>query len=236
MGRLALGIIDRHDDLALHAALDSSSNLDAMLGADVVFDVTHPSASGEIVDFAVARSLSIVVGTSGWSSERIDTVRQLVAGRDDAAPVFFVPNFSLGSVLGTLMATIAAPFFDSIEILEAHHAGKVDSPSGTAVRTAELIDAVRGEAGPVSAPHADQRARGQLVAGVPVHSLRLSGMLAEQRVLLGGQGETLTVTHTTLSPESYVAGILRALREVRSLDGVVVGLEQLLDIRLPSST
>ena len=108
-------------------------------------------------------------------------------GHEDAGAVLFIPNFSVGSVLGTAFAALAARFFDSIEIVEAHHAGKVDSPSGTAVRTAELIGDARAPLGPVDAPHADQRARGQQVAGIPVHSLRLSGVLAEQRVVLGGE-------------------------------------------------
>jgi 4-hydroxy-tetrahydrodipicolinate reductase len=128
---------------------------------------------------------------------------------------------------------MAARFYDSIEIVEAHHAGKVDSPSGTAVRTAELMAEARGADGPVSAPHADQRARGQLVAGIPVHSLRLSGLLAEQRVILGGDGETLTIAHSTLSNEAYEAGILLALRRAPETEGVVVGLDALLDLGGP---
>ncbi|NUT57489.1 MAG: 4-hydroxy-tetrahydrodipicolinate reductase, partial [Agromyces sp.] len=138
-------------------------------------------------------------------------------------------------VLGTAFAALAARFFDSIEIVEAHHAGKVDSPSGTAVRTAELIGEARAAIGPVSAPHADQRARGQLVSGVPVHSLRLNGLLAEQRVVLGGDGETLTIAHSTVSPSAYEQGILLALRRAPSASGVIVGLDALLDLGLPGA-
>jgi 4-hydroxy-tetrahydrodipicolinate reductase len=235
MGRLAIGLIEASDDLELHAALDSSSNLDEMLGADVALDVTHPAASAAIVEFAAGAGIPIVVGTSGWSNERIAEIAQLLRGHDDARAVLFIPNFSVGSVLGTAVSVLAARFFDSIEIIEAHHAGKVDSPSGTAVRTAELIGQGRGDAGPVAAPHADQRARGQLVSGIPVHSMRLSGVLAEQRVVLGGNGETLSIVHTTLSPRSYEQGILLALRRAPEATGVVVGLDALLDLGIPGS-
>lgn len=232
MGQLALRLIDEADDLELHAALDSRSSLDEMLGADVAFDVTHPASSAAIVEFAAGSGIPIVVGTSGWSSDRIADIVQFVRGHDDAGAVLFVPNFSIGSVLASSFAALAAPFFDSIEIVEAHHASKVDSPSGTAVRTAELIGEGRGVAGPVAAPHADQRARGQLVSGIPVHSLRMSGLLAEQRVILGGDGETLTFTHSTLSASSYEAGILLALRRAPEASGVSVGLDALLDLGL----
>ncbi|QTX05039.1 4-hydroxy-tetrahydrodipicolinate reductase [Agromyces archimandritae] len=235
MGRLAERLIEGADDLEPHASLDSSTPLEGMRGADVLFDVTSPAASPDIVRYAVDAGIPVVVGTSGWTSERIAGIRRLVtaeleAGRRGA--VLFVPNFSLGSVLGTAFARIAAPFYASIEIIEAHHAGKTDSPSGTATRTAELIGDARREAGPVAAPHADQRARGQLVAGVPVHSLRMDGLLARQDVVLGGAGETLTLTHTTLSEDSYAAGILHALRTAPTAEGVSVGLDAILDLGL----
>ena len=229
MGQLATRLIEDAPDLELHAALDSRSALETLDGADVAFDVTHPAASGAIVEHAVRRGIPIVVGTSGWSADRIAGVERLVRDTEGARGVLFVPNFSIGSVLGTAFAALAARFFESIEVVEAHHAGKVDSPSGTAVRTAEVIADRRGDR-PVQAPHADQRARGQLVAGIPVHSLRLSGLLAEQRVVLGGVGETLTVTHTTLSSSSYEAGILLALRRAPEADGIVVGLDALLGL------
>ena len=144
------------------------------------------------------------------------------------AAVLIVPNFSLGSVLATRFAEQAARWFDSAEIIEAHHAGKSDSPSGTAVRTAERMAAARGDLGPVSAPHVDQRARGQQVAAIPVHSLRLDGVVARQDVLFGGPGELLTIRHDTTSPVAYQAGILLALRALPGVQGVQVGLESLL--------
>jgi 4-hydroxy-tetrahydrodipicolinate reductase len=144
--------------------------------------------------------------------------------------VVIVPNFSIGSALITAFSAMAARFYDSIEIIEAHHAGKVDSPSGTAVRTAELIGAAREHLGPVAAPHTDQRARGQQVSSVPVHSIRMRGVIARQEVLLGGTGELVTLRHDTTSPQSYEAGILLGLAAARTARGVVVGLESIVDL------
>ena len=129
-------------------------------------------------------------------------------------------------------AAMAARFFDSIEIIEAHHASKVDSPSGTAVRTAELMATARGRSGPVLAPHVDQRARGQQVSSIPIHSLRMQGVVAKQDVIFGGNGEVLTISHETLAPTAYEAGILLALRAARSARGVIVGLDKLIDLGL----
>jgi 4-hydroxy-tetrahydrodipicolinate reductase len=231
MGGLAQRLIHEADDLELHAALGSRDPLEALEGADVVFDVTVPAASPEIVNAALDRGIPVLVGTSGWTADRIGTLRRRV---QDAAPgVVIIPNFSLGSALATAFSVLAAPWFDSIEIVESHHAGKVDSPSGTAIRTAELIGEARADVGPVAAPHADQRARGQQVASVPIHSLRHDGLSARQEVVFGGTGETLRVLHDTHSDASYEAGILLGLRAAASVEGVVVGLDRLLDLGLP---
>jgi 4-hydroxy-tetrahydrodipicolinate reductase len=157
-----------------------------------------------------------------------------VAQHPDAG-VVVIPNFALGSVVATHLAAIAARYFESIEIVEAHHAAKVDSPSGTAVRTAELIGHARADLGPVVAPHTDQRARGQQVASVPIHSLRLQGVVARQEVHLGGTGEVVTITHDTLSPSAYEAGILLGLRAAAQTSGLVVGLDSLLGLTLPTA-
>ncbi|MET0589770.1 MAG: 4-hydroxy-tetrahydrodipicolinate reductase [Naasia sp.] len=231
MGRLVSRIIEETDGLRLHAALSSSSELEEMIGADVVVDVTLPQVSPSIVGFALAHDLPILVGTSGWSADRLAVMRRQVEDRGLGAIV--VPNFSVGSVLSTHFAGLAARYFDSIEIVEAHHAGKIDSPSGTAVRTAETIGAARLELGPVAAPHVDQRARGQQVASVPVHSLRLRGLLAKQEVLFGSTGEVLTITHDTYSHEAYVAGIRIALAALPTVRGLIVGLGPLLGLADP---
>jgi len=229
MGRLVSALVEETEGYELTARLDSRSELSEMLGADVAVDLTLPGVSQSVVDFAVDNGLRVLVGTSGWSQDRIDTLARRLADRVDTG-VVIIPNFSIGSVLATAFSALAARFYDSIEIVEAHQPSKVDSPSGTAVRTAELIGLARTDIGPVSAPHTDQRARGQQVSSVPVHSLRLSGLLARQDVFLGGVGETLTISHNTLSAGAYERGILLALAAACEATGVTVGLDQIVDL------
>jgi len=230
IGQLAVRLIEASDEFELCAALNSSSPLSDMLGADLVMDVSVPAVSHSVVEFAVANGLNVLVGTSGWSHDRIAALERSITDKLSVG-VIIVPNFSVGSVLASSFAALAAPFFDSIEIVEAHHAGKIDSPSGTAVRTAELIGEARASRGPVIAPHADQRARGQQVSSVPIHSLRMQGVVAKQDVIFGGMGEVLTLAHETLAPSSYEKGILIALRAARTARGVTVGLDKLMDLR-----
>ena len=229
LGRLICRLIEQSDDFELVASLGSGSDLNELTGAEVVVDVTTPGVSAAIVDAAISRGLNVVVGTSGWSADRIASLQTKLAQHPDRG-VLIIPNFSLGSMLATRFATMAASFFDSIEIVETHHASKVDSPSGTAVRTAELMQAARARFGPVASPHNDQRARGQRVAGIPIHSLRLSGVSARQDVVLAGVGEILTISHETLSASSYEPGVMIALRAARSARGLTVGLDTLIDI------
>lgn len=229
LGTLVSRLIDESGDFELTAKLRSGDPLSMMLNADVVVDVSVPAVSPEVVEFAIENGMKVLVGTSGWTSQRIESVRTKVASHSDTC-VIFVPNFSLGSVLATRFAATAAQFFDSIEIVEAHGASKIDSPSGTAVRTAELMNTHRSEAGRVvvAAAHTDQRARGQQVAGIPVHSIRMQGIVAQQDVLFGGVGEVLTIRHETLAQTAYEKGIMLALRALSSTGGVVVGLDSLL--------
>ena len=229
MGKVVVRLIEESEDFELAAAIDSSTPLEAALGADLIFDVTVPAVSQKVVDFAIENGMSIVVGTSGWSLERIATLKNPVAAHPDLA-VLIIPNFSIGSVLATSFAALAARFFDSIEIVEAHDVSKVDSPSGTAIRTAELIGEARSSLGPVVAPHHDQRARGQLIASVPIHSVRMQGVGARQEVMLGGRGELLSIKHEAVTRDAYEAGILLALRAATGATGIVVGLDKLIDL------
>jgi 4-hydroxy-tetrahydrodipicolinate reductase len=229
MGKVVLRLIEESEDFELAAAIDSKIPLDAALGADLIFDVTIPAVSQQVVEFAIENGISIVVGTSGWSSERIATLNKSVAANPDLA-VLIIPNFSIGSVLASSFAALAARFFDSIEIVEAHDVSKVDSPSGTAIRTAELVGEARAKLGPVVAPYHDQRARGQLIASVPIHSIRMQGVGARQEVLLGGRGELLSIKHEAVTRDSYERGILLALRAAPAASGIVVGLDKLIDL------
>lgn len=231
MGTLVTQLVDDSEDFEVAARLDSRADLSAMLEADLVVDVTVPAVSQGVVEYAVTHGRNVLVGTSGWSSERIADLERLI-GAEPEVGVVIIPNFSIGSVLATAFSSMAARFFDSIEIVEAHHASKVDSPSGTAVRTAELMGTARGALGPVVAPHVDQRARGQQVSSIPIHSLRMQGVVAKQDVIFGGKGEVLTIGHETVAQTSYETGIMLALRAARSARGVVVGLDQLIDLGL----
>lgn len=228
LGSVITGVTQTTPGVELIAALNSNDSLDLAFAADVVVDATHPAVSPEIVGAAIERGKRVLVGTSGWSETRLATLRAQVAEHPGSGAIV-IPNFSLGSALGTAFATIAARYFGSAEIIEAHHPGKVDSPSGTAVRTAELM--ARAASRPFSAPHTDQRARGQQVGGIPIHSLRLEGVVARQEVRFGGTGETLTISHDTLSATSYEAGIRASLlRTAEMSDEVMVGLDAVLGL------
>lgn len=231
LGSLVCDVVEQLEGFELVARLTSASVPGEGSDADILVDVTNPEASPAIVERALRAGQRVIVGTSGWSAAKLAELERVIAELPQAG-VIVVPNFSLGSVLGTALAQVAAPFFTSIEVIEAHHPGKIDSPSGTAVRTAELMAAARDAAGaePVAAPFAEQPARGELVAGIPVHALRLSGTVAKQEVRFGGPGEVLSIVHDTHSNDAYAAGIRAALAAVLTTTGVVVGLDRVLGV------
>lgn len=228
MGKLVLDLIDASQHTSLHAALDSKSELSDVLGADVVFEVTRLEVSEQVVDYCVANGLKVVVGTSGWSAQKLAALEGKLAASPSAA-VLVIPNFSIGSMLASSFAAQAAKFFDSIEIVEAHHAGKIDSPSGTAVRTAEMIhEARKGMTQPLIAG-VGQTARGEVVAGVPIHSLRLAGVSAKQDIHFGGTSEVLTISHEVSSINSYSHGIMASIQVAAKASGLLVGLQSVID-------
>ncbi|WP_040163426.1 4-hydroxy-tetrahydrodipicolinate reductase [Microbacterium gorillae] len=232
LGGIIRRVVDDLDGFEVARTLGSRDSLDVIADVDLVIDASTPGASMDVVRTAAAAGVNALVATSGWSAERIAQVRPEV----EAAGIglVIIPNFSLGSVLGTALATIAGRFFDSVEIIESHRDTKIDSPSGTAVRTAELVAEARRT--PVSAPHTDQRARGQQVAGIPVHSLRRPGVIARQEVLLSGPGETLSLVHDTVdSAAAYAPGIRIAVRAAVDASGIVVGLDHFIDLGLRAS-
>lgn len=236
LGSIIRGVVEGEEGFELVAALSSRDDIQTIDDADLVIDASIPAISIDVVRAAIERGKNVLVGTSGWSAERIALVRPLADAAD--VGVVFIPNFSLGSVMGSALSAAAAPFFDSIEIVEAHRETKIDSPSGTAVRTAEMIAAARQGTGPVEAPHVDQRARGQQVASVPIHSLRRPGVVARQEVILSGPGESLSIVHDTVEPAlAYAPGIRIAVAAARDARGVHVGLDSFLDIgiRLPGA-
>jgi 4-hydroxy-tetrahydrodipicolinate reductase len=232
MGREVVRVVGEAADLDAVAEVDQGDDLGALTGCDVVVDFTHPGVVMENLRWCIAHDLDVVVGTSGFGPDRLDEVRGWLADHPDVR-VFVVPNFSVGAVLMMRFAEQAARFFESAEVIELHHAGKVDAPSGTALRTASLIGAARTAAGLGAPPDATASsrpgARGATVDDVHVHSVRLAGLVAHQEVLFGGNGETLTIRHDSLDRASFLPGVLLAARRIGSLPpGLTVGLEVLL--------
>ena len=234
MGSQICSTVESAADLALTAQVDVGDSREPLAGADVVIDFTQPGAVMDNLHWCVEHGIASVVGTSGFDDARLSEVSGWLAGRP-AARVLVVPNFSVGAVLMMRFAELAAPFFESAEIIELHHAGKVDAPSGTAGRTAAMISAARAAArtGPMpdATVTAADGARGADVSGVHVHSVRLAGLVAHQEVLLGGHGEILTIRHDSLDRASFMPGVLMAVRGVASLPpGLTVGLDGLLGL------
>lgn len=235
MGAEVCRAVEAADDLSLVAAVDVEDALDvlASAGAEVAVDFTAPDVVMDNLHWCVSHGISAVVGTTGFDDERLDAVRGWLADAP-AVGVLVAANFGIGAVLMMDFAVRAARFFESVEIVELHHAGKVDAPSGTARRTAELVAAARAAAGMGSAPDATTTAldgaRGASVAGVPVHSVRMPGLIAHQEVLLGTTGETLTLRHDSFDRTSFMPGVLLGVRSVLDRPGLTVGLESLLDL------
>jgi 4-hydroxy-tetrahydrodipicolinate reductase len=200
----------------------------------VVVDFTHPAAVMDNLRWCIGRGLATVVGTSGFGDDRLAQATGWLEAQPGSRALV-VPNFSVGAVLMMRFAAVAAPFFESAEVIELHHAGKADAPSGTAARTAAMISSARSESGvgpmPDATATAAEGARGAEVAGVHVHSVRLAGLVAHQEVLLGGHGEVLTIRHDSLDRASFMPGVLLAIRGIGSLPpGLTVGLDGLLGL------
>jgi 4-hydroxy-tetrahydrodipicolinate reductase len=235
MGTAACAAVEAADDLELVARVGSGDPLSSLVdaGAEVAVDLTRPDAVMDNLHFCVEHGIHAVVGTSGFDDERLSTLRGWLADAPGVG-VLVAPNFAVGAVLMMRFAQQAARFFDSVEIVELHHADKADAPSGTARRTAELVADARREAGLGAQPDATRSAldgaRGADVEGVRVHSVRARGLVAHQEVLLGTPGETLTIRHDSYDRESFMPGVLLGIREVGSRPGLTVGLDALLGL------
>ncbi len=230
MGLAAAAAVDASSDLQLVAQLDIGDGLEALTDAnvDVVIDFTHPDAVMATLDYVISHDIHAVVGTTGFTEDRLAVVRDLMAQHPDVG-VLIAPNFSVGAILLMKFAVQAATYFESVEIIELHHPDKADAPSGTARHTAELIAAARtGMVAPDATVTALPGARGADVDGIPVHSVRLRGLLAHEEVLLGGPGEVLTLRHDSLDRSSFMPGVLLGVRQVAAHPGLTVGLENFL--------
>ena len=236
MGQQVCKAVDAADDLELVAMVDAGDWLFSVAdaGSQVLVDFTHPDVVMDNIRFAIDQGIHAVVGTTGFTAERIETVREWVAEAPTPANVLLAPNFGIGAVLSMRFAQVAAKYYDSAEVIELHHPNKADAPSGTAVRTAEIIAAARHDAGLPSSPDATTQARdgarGADVDGVRVHALRISGMVAHQEIVFGAEGETLTIRHDSLDRISFMPGVLLAVRKIGAHPGLTVGLESLLDL------
>ena len=244
MGRLAITAVGERSDLVVtalyapgHAGEEilgyvCSDDPTMLNGCDVVIELTNPDAAPDNVSRWLAQGSNVVIGTSGYSAERIAALREEWASSD--LRCFVVPNFSIGAVLMMRFAEQAAPFFDSAEIVEMHHHDKPDAPSGTALNTAARMGAARAAAGIDAHPRGIELAEGALgaeIAGVAVHSIRIHGSVAHQEVVLGGAGQYLTIRHDTTDYEAFTPGLLLALKSVGSLDSpVTIGLESVLGL------
>ncbi len=231
MGAEVCRAVDAAEDLTLAAALDEGWDPAQLTGVDVAVDFTTPDVVLGNVETCIGAGVHCVVGTTGWDDERLDTVRGWLRSAPSVG-VVIAPNFGLGAVLMMRFAEEAARHFESVEIVELHHPGKADAPSGTARATAARIAAARAAAGSPPAPDATRTAldgaRGARVDGVPVHSVRGAGLVAHQEVLLGSAGETLTIRHDSTDRVSFMPGVLLAVRAVASRPGLTLGLDPLL--------
>ncbi|CCW15648.1 Dihydrodipicolinate reductase [Rhodococcus aetherivorans] len=235
VGQAICAAVEAAADLELVAAVDRGDSLDDFVAsrAQVVVDFTHPDVVMGNLQFLVEHGIHAVVGTTGFDDARLDRVRGWLAAQPEVG-VLIAPNFAIGAVLSMRFAQAAARFFDSVEVIELHHPNKADAPSGTAYRTAALIAQARAAAGVGRSPDATstelEGARGADVEGVRVHSVRLAGLVAHQEVLLGTQGETLTIRHDSIDRSSFAPGVLLGVREIGDRPGLTVGIDPLLDL------
>jgi 4-hydroxy-tetrahydrodipicolinate reductase len=233
MGAEVVNAVKASSDCELVAALDLGDSLDQLItsGSQVVVDFTTPDSVMANLDFLITHNIHAVVGTTGFDDERMATLKSLSSAHPQVG-ILIAPNFAIGAVLMMEFATKAAKYFESAEIIELHHPNKVDAPSGTAARTADLISKARKEAGLAAMPDATTSsldgARGALVGDVPVHSVRLRGLIAHQEVLFGGVGETLSIRHDSLDRAGFMPGVLLGIRSVISRPGVTMGLEHFM--------
>ena len=232
MGSEVVKAVTEAKDLELVAELDLGDSLDTLVtaGAQVVVDFTTPDSVMANLEFVISKNIHAVIGTTGFDDARIAKIKSLLS--TSKSGVLIAPNFAIGAVLMMEFATKAAKYFESAEIIELHHPNKVDAPSGTAARTAELMSAARKEAGLSAGPDSTttslEGARGATVGQIPVHSIRLRGLVAHQEVLLGGIGETLTIRHDSIDRVGFMPGVLLGVRQVVNHPGLTFGLENFM--------
>ena len=236
MGATTVTAIKQADGLELVAAIDLGDSIETLVssGAQVIVDFTHPDAVMGNLEFAINHGISVVVGTTGFDDAKLATIKGWLTANPKVGALI-APNFGLGAVLMMQFAAQASKYFESVEIIELHHPNKADAPSGTAARTAELITEARKSVSKGPMPDATssglQGARGAKVGDVPVHSIRLRGLVAHQEVILGDVGETLSIRHDSLDRTGFMPGVLLGVRKVVVTPGLTFGLEHFLDLK-----
>ena len=233
MGSEVVKAVEAAEGLALVAALDLGDSLEQLKGsaAHVVVDFTTPDSVMANLEFLIDNGINVVVGTTGFDDAKLTTVKGWLA-QNPSVGVLIAPNFAIGAVLMMEFAAKAARYFESAEVIELHHPAKVDAPSGTAARTAELMAVARKDAGLGAMPDATTStidgARGALVAGIPVHSVRARGLVAHQEVLFGGLGETLTIRHDSIDRAGFMPGVILGVRKIVNTPGLTHGLDKFM--------
>ena len=235
MGSHAVDAINEADGLELAAALGSSDSLETLLdqNIDVAVELTVPKSTEDNVSFLVEHDIDTVVGTTGWDNDRLARLEATLKNHPQTA-VLIAPNFSIGAVLAMRFAELAAPYFDSAEVVETHHTRKLDAPSGTANHTAQRIAAARSAAGLPAVPDSTESdplgARGAVIDGIHVHAIRQQGMNAHEEIHFGSDGEALTIRTDSHSTSAFMPGIVTAVKNIADYTGLLHGLENMLDL------
>lgn len=234
MGAETVAAIESANDLTLSSALDLDDSLDQLIktGTEVIVDFTHPDSVMKNLEFAITNGIHVVVGTTGFDDKKLSELKNLLS-KNTKVGALIAPNFGLGAVLMMQFSQKAAQYFESVEIIELHHANKVDAPSGTAIRTAELITDARKQSKKGAMPDASKTiipgARGAKVGDVPIHSVRSHGYVAHQEVIFGDAGETLSIRHDSINRAGFMPGVLIGVRNVAKHPGLTVGLENYME-------
>ena len=234
MGAETVAAIESASDLTLSSALDLGDSLDQLIktGTEVIVDFTHPDSVMKNLEFAITNGIHVVVGTTGFDDKKLSELKNLLS-KNTKVGALIAPNFGLGAVLMMQFSQKAAQYFESVEIIELHHANKVDAPSGTAIRTAELITDARKQSKKGAMPDASKTiipgARGAKVGDVPIHSVRSHGYVAHQEVIFGDAGETLSIRHDSINRTGFMPGVLIGVRNVAKHPGLTVGLENYME-------
>ena len=234
MGAETVAAIENASDLTLSSALDLGDSLDQLIktGTEVIVDFTHPDSVMKNLEFAITNGIHVVVGTTGFDDKKLSELKNLLS-KNTKVGALIAPNFGLGAVLMMQFSQKAAQYFESDEIIELHHANKVDAPSGTAIRTAELITDARKQSKKGAMPDASKTiipgARGAKVGDVPIHSVRSHGYVAHQEVIFGDAGETLSIRHDSINRAGFMPGVLIGVRNVAKHPGLTVGLENYME-------